>query len=50
MRLLKALLSAGLLAGLLMGCTYSREEGSNGSSTGIYAGSHGLSYHHYDDD
>jgi hypothetical protein len=50
MRLLKALLSAGLLAGFLMGCTYSHEEGPYGSSTGVYTGGHGIYYHHYESD
>ncbi len=49
MRLLKALLSAGLLAGLLASCSYSHREGPNGSTTGIYSGSHGLTYHHSED-
>jgi hypothetical protein len=50
MWLLKPLLSAGLLAGLLMGCTYSHEEGPYGSSSSLYTGSHGLYYHHYESD
>ena len=52
MRVLRAMLSAGFLAGLLMGCvSYSRDEGPGRyQGGGVYTNDHGFYYRHYDED